>query len=72
MPKHRTHHSSHRRERERRAAREQWRYSDPNHGIDLTEIRRSHHTPRRSELRPRSRRDDSSDEYERVSCCVVM
>ncbi|TGO24594.1 hypothetical protein BPAE_0099g00300 [Botrytis paeoniae] len=44
----RKHHSSRRRESERREARDRWSHADPNHPVELREIRREQgHTPRR-------------------------
>ncbi|CCD43497.1 hypothetical protein BofuT4_uP011730.1 [Botrytis cinerea T4] len=63
-----THHSSRRRESERREARDRWSHADPNHPIELREIRREQgHTPRRSEVRQRRRRKE-----EPSGCCVIM
>ncbi|TGO47074.1 hypothetical protein BOTNAR_0546g00010 [Botryotinia narcissicola] len=46
----RKHHSSRRRESERREARDRWSHADPNHPVELGEIRREQcHTPRRRE-----------------------
>ncbi|KAF7919280.1 hypothetical protein EAE99_008582 [Botrytis elliptica] len=46
----RKHHSSRRRESERREARDRWSYADPNHPVELREIRREQgHTARRRE-----------------------
>ncbi|KAF7954780.1 uncharacterized protein EAE97_000039 [Botrytis byssoidea] len=64
----RKHHSSRRRESERREARDRWSHADPNHPVELGEIRKEQgHTPQCREVRPRRRREE-----EPSGCCNIM